>query len=445
MFRLHWRKKTKRRACSSVLKKMPETSIKQNARLNEKKKHTGKGIKVQNNYVFTSESVAKGHPDKVCDIISDTLLDTFLEKDPSCRCAIETMAGENQVVLSGEVSCRAMISKGEIEHIVRETIKDIGYEQEDFHWRTVPILNLLHQQSADIARGVDVGGAGDQGLMFGYATNELAAAQMYKSPRNTKQDDLLCGMPAALFFAHRIEEEIEKKRREGKAPFLLPDGKCQVSLRYENGLPSGVEAIVISHQHTPDCPRPNIENIAAKVIRHIFSPFFSLKDTKIFINPTGRFVIGGPVGDTGLTGRKIIVDTYGGAAPHGGGAFSGKDPSKVDRSAAYMMRWLAKNIVAAQLADKCLLQVAYAIGVKEPVSFYINAFGTEKVPLEALRRYILKNIDLTPAGIRDRLDLCKPIYAKTACYGHFGRKPEKDGSFSWEKTKLAKDLKKEFL
>jgi S-adenosylmethionine synthetase len=403
---------------------------------------------VNDTYVFTSESVAKGHPDKVCDIISDTLLDTFLQKDPFSRCAIETMVGENQVVLSGEISCKGSISKEQINHIVREAIKNIGYEQEGFHWRTVAILNLLHQQSEDIALGVNIGGAGDQGMMFGYATNELELIKQTNALNASLSDSekgLLCKMPAALFFAHRIEEEIEKRRQEGLAPFLLPDGKCQVSLRYENGLPTGVEAIVLSHQHTACCSRVEIETLAKSVLNHIFSPFFSLKNTKIFINPTGRFVIGGPVGDTGLTGRKIIVDTYGGAAPHGGGAFSGKDPSKVDRSAAYMMRWLAKNIVAAHLADKCLLQVAYAIGVKEPVSFYINAFGTEKVPLPKLRQYLLDNIDMSPNGIRDTLDLCKPIYAKTACYGHFGRTPEKDGSFSWEKTELAEQLQKELF
>lgn len=386
-------------------------------------------------YIFTSESVSEGHPDKVCDRISDAVLDAFLAEEPEARVAAETFATTNRVVIGGEVglSDRAKLHTymGRIDEIARACIKDIGYEQDKFHHETVEITNLLHEQSAHIAQGVDSSadkdeGAGDQGIMFGYATDET--------------EEL---MPAPVHYAHAILRRLAEVRKDGTEPTLRPDAKSQLSVRYEGGKPVGVSSIVLSTQHAHENQTSaDIRDIVEPYIREVLPEGWITDATDWWVNPTGTFVIGGPDGDAGLTGRKIIVDTYGGAAPHGGGAFSGKDPTKVDRSAAYAARYLAKNVVAAGLASKCTIQLSYAIGVSKPLSIYCDTFGTGEVEAEAIERAIAGVMDLTPRGIRSHLGLNKPIYQRTAAYGHFGRAPEADGGFSWERTDLVDAIKK---
>ena len=394
-------------------------------------------------FLFTSESVSEGHPDKVCDRISDEVVDMFYREslaaklDPwAIRAACETMATTQRVIIAGEYSnTPKSVTVQMIQDVARKAIRDIGYEQEGFHWANCNIEVLLHGQSADIAAGVDAKqptnkeeGAGDQGIMFGYACNETPEL-----------------MPAPIYYAHKILEDLarDRKAKKGDAAKLGPDSKRQVTVRYENGKPVGVTAIVVSHQHI-------VEDLSSRQVRDIIEPYvrkalpegWITKDTAWHINPTGKFFIGGPDGDCGLTGRKIIVDTYGGAAPHGGGAFSGKDPTKVDRSAAYAARYLAKNVVAAGLADRCTIQLSYAIGVARPLSIYVDTHGTGKVDEAAIEAALDKSMDLTPRGIRTQLDLNKPVYARTAAYGHFGRKPDAEGGFSWEATNLADTIKK---
>ena len=383
------------------------------------------------NYIFTSESVSEGHPDKVCDRISDAVLDALMAEDPMARVACETFATSGLVVIGGEVGLtdQELLKNymGRIGQIARDCIRDIGYEQEKFHWNTCHVLNFLHEQSAHIAQGVDTDGAGDQGIMFGYATNETPEL-----------------MPAPIQYAHAILRRLTEARKSGAEPTLRPDAKSQISVRYEDGKPVRVTSIVLSTQHeSEDQSSDDIRAIVEPYIREVLPSGWITEETEWWVNPTGKFVIGGPDGDAGLTGRKIIVDTYGGAAPHGGGAFSGKDPTKVDRSAAYAARYLAKNVVAAGMADKCNVQLSYAIGVAKPLSIYVDTYGTENVDVEAIERAIPKALDLTPRGIREHLDLAKPIYERTAAYGHFGREPEADGGFSWEKTDLVETLKKE--
>ena len=383
------------------------------------------------NYLFTSESVSEGHPDKVCDRISDMVVDTYISKDPFARVACETLTTTNKVILAGEVR-GPETSKEDLISKVRECIKDIGYEQEGFHWKNCDIDVHLHSQSSDIAMGVDSKGnkdegAGDQGIMFGYACNET---------------DVL--MPAPIYYSHKILELMALDRKKGIAKDLEPDSKSQVTMIYENGKPIKVKSIVISTQHS--------SNVDQKKVKEIVRPYLEksipkkllseLKEEEFYVNPTGQFIIGGPDGDSGLTGRKIIVDTYGGAAPHGGGAFSGKDPSKVDRSAAYAARYVAKNVVASKIADKCLIQLAYAIGVSKPLSIYVNLFDGDEEKSKKVEKLIKNNFDLSPRGIREMLSLNKPIYERTSAYGHFGRKPGSDGSFSWEKTDKIEVFKK---
>jgi S-adenosylmethionine synthetase len=385
-------------------------------------------------YVFTSESVSEGHPDKVCDRISDAVLDAFIAQEPEARVAAETFATTNRVVIGGEVGLSDQSKLHEymerIEDIARACIKDIGYEQEKFHHETVEVTNLLHEQSAHIAQGVNSAGdkdegAGDQGIMFGYATDETAEL-----------------MPAPLHYAHAILRRLAEVRKDGTEPTLRPDAKSQLSVRYVDGKPVGVTSIVLSTQHADASQSSaDIRDIVEPYIREVLPEGWISNETEWWVNPTGTFVIGGPDGDAGLTGRKIIVDTYGGAAPHGGGAFSGKDPTKVDRSAAYAARYLAKNVVAAGMASKCTIQLSYAIGVSKPLSIYCDTFGTGEVDAEAIERAIAEVMDLTPRGIRNHLELNKPIYQRTAAYGHFGRAPEADGGFSWEQTDLAAALK----
>jgi S-adenosylmethionine synthetase len=385
------------------------------------------------NYVFTSESVSEGHPDKVCDRISDAVLDAFIEEEPEARVACETFATTNRVVIGGEVglSDKAKLSEfmGRIDEIARACVKDIGYEQEKFHHETIEVTNLLHEQSAHIAQGVDAAenkdeGAGDQGIMFGYATKET--------------EDL---MPAPIQYSHAILRRLAEVRKSGKEPSLGPDAKSQLSVVYENGRPVGVTSIVLSTQHLDETmTSEDVRNVVEPYIRETLPEGWISPETQWHVNPTGKFVIGGPDGDAGLTGRKIIVDTYGGAAPHGGGAFSGKDPTKVDRSAAYAARYLAKNIVAAGLAEKCTLQLSYAIGVSQPLSIYIDTFGTGTVHSDIIAKAVARSMDLSPRGIRQHLQLNKPIYQRTAAYGHFGRAPDADGGFSWEKTDLVDSL-----
>jgi len=386
------------------------------------------------NYTFTSESVSEGHPDKVCDRISDAVLDAFLAEEPEARVACETFATTNRVVIGGEVGLSDQDKLHDymerIDDIARACIKDIGYEQDKFHHATCEVTNLLHEQSAHIAQGVDAAadkeeGAGDQGIMFGYATNETPEL-----------------MPAPIQYAHAILRRLAEVRKDGTEPALGPDAKSQLSVIYRDGKPVGVSSLVLSTQHID-------ESLTSEDIRAIVSPYIQevlpdgwlTGDTKWHVNPTGKFVIGGPDGDAGLTGRKIIVDTYGGAAPHGGGAFSGKDPTKVDRSAAYAARYLAKNVVASGLADKCTIQLSYAIGVSKPLSIYCDTFGTGQVQDAAIENAVAQAMDLTPRGIREHLSLNKPIYQRTAAYGHFGRAPDADGGFSWERTDLADALK----
>ncbi len=376
------------------------------------------------NYLFTSESVAEGHPDKVCDRISDTIVDAYLAAMPEARVACETLATTNRVVIAGEVRGPESVM-GRIEELTRAAIKDIGYDQPGFHWQKARIEILLHAQSADIAQGVDAAGnkdegAGDQGIMFGYACRETPEL-----------------MPAPLYYAHEILRRLSKARRSGEAPMLGPDAKSQVTVRYVDRKPVGVTSLVVSTQHLdPDLTSEDVRDIVEPYVRETLPEGWINGDTEWLINPTGKFVIGGPDGDSGLTGRKIIVDTYGGAAPHGGGAFSGKDPTKVDRSAAYAARYLAKNVVAANLAERCTIQLAYAIGVSKPLSIYVDLHDTGKVDEAQLEARLGEVMDLSPRGIRQHLGLNKPIYARTSAYGHFGRKPEKDGGFSWEKTDL---------
>jgi len=376
-------------------------------------------------YIFTSESVSEGHPDKVCDIISDSVLDLYLSKFPESRVACETLVTTNTVVIAGEVR-GPEINSDEIERLIRSRVKDIGYEQEGFHWKNLKFTNYLHSQSQDIAAGVDSSGnkdegAGDQGIMFGYACTE------------TK--DL---MPAPISYSHKVLQLMSEARKSGKEKFLRPDSKSQFSVIYEKGKPKGISSIVVSTQHEENIDQEKVKEIVRPYVLSVIPKGWMCDEKHFYVNPTGRFVIGGPDGDTGLTGRKIIVDTYGGAAPHGGGAFSGKDPTKVDRSAAYVARYLAKNIVAAGVAEKCLIQLSYAIGVSQPLSIYIDLFDDEDNKSKKIEEIISKNFNLSPRGIRELLKLNKPIYQKTAAYGHFGRQPEDNGSFSWEKTDLIK-------
>ena len=380
---------------------------------------------VKQDYIFTSESVSEGHPDKVCDIISDSVLDLYLSKFPESRVACETLVTTNTVVIAGEVR-GPEIKSDEIEKLIRNRVKDIGYEQEGFHWKNLKFTNYLHSQSQDIAVGVDSSGnkdegAGDQGIMFGFACTE------------TK--DL---MPAPISYSHKVLQLMSDARKSGKEKLLRPDSKSQFSVIYEKGKPKGISSIVVSTQHDESVDQEKVKEIVRPYVLSVIPKGWMCDENNFYVNPTGRFVIGGPDGDTGLTGRKIIVDTYGGAAPHGGGAFSGKDPTKVDRSAAYVARYLAKNIVAAGVSEKCLIQLSYAIGVSQPLSIYIDLFDGEDKKSKKIEEIISKNFNLSPRGIRELLKLNKPIYKKTAAYGHFGRQSEDDGSFSWEKTDLIK-------
>jgi len=385
-------------------------------------------------YVFTSESVAEGHPDKVCDQISDALVDAYLKQNPHARCAIETLATTNHIVVAGETR-GAEFTLEQLEKIIRDTVRDIGYEQEGFHADNAKISIYLHKQSADIAMGVDANegngkdeGAGDQGIMFGFACDETKAL-----------------MPAPIHLSHRILQNLSVARKSGKAKGLGPDAKSQVSLLYEDGKPVRATSIVVSTQHEEGLSQAQVrELVRPHVLAALPDHNWMCDEAEFYVNPTGQFIIGGPDGDCGLTGRKIIVDTYGGAAPHGGGAFSGKDPTKVDRSAAYAARYLAKNVVAAGLASRCTIQLAYAIGIAKPLSFYVTTHGTGLVEEEKLERILPQLVNLSPRGIREHLKLNRPIYARTAAYGHFGREPEKDGGFSWEKLDLVEALREHF-
>ena len=381
----------------------------------------------RSNHLFTSESVSEGHPDKVCDRISDAVVDAYMAADADARVACETLATTDRVVIAGEVRGPDEVL-GRVEALARDAIREIGYEQDGFHWKSARVEVLLHRQSADIAQGVDAAGdkaegAGDQGIMFGYACRETEAL-----------------MPAPLHFAHRILKRLAEARRDGSEPLLGPDSKSQVTLAYENGAPVRAASVVVSTQHDASLSQDEVREIVRPHVERVLPEGWMRPDTAFYVNPTGRFVTGGPAGDCGLTGRKIIVDTYGGAAPHGGGAFSGKDPSKVDRSAAYACRYLAKNVVAAGLADRCAIQIAYAIGVAEPLSVYIDTYGADRCDEARLESALREVMDLTPRGVRDRLGLDRAIYERTAAYGHFGREPEADGGFSWEKTDLADAL-----
>lgn len=380
-------------------------------------------------YLFTSESVSEGHPDKVCDRISDAVVDTFLEAQSDSRVAVETLSTTNLIVLAGEVRGPASITPDKLEEVARQAVRDIGYEQEGFHWQNVDVEIHVHSQSPDIAQGVDAAGnkdegAGDQGIMFGYACRET---------------DVL--MPAPIYYSHRILQELAEARHSGKESGLGPDSKSQVTLRYEHGEPVGATSVVVSTQHTENLNQDDVRDMVRPYVLNVLPEGWMCSEDEFYVNPTGKFVVGGPDGDAGLTGRKIIVDTYGGAAPHGGGAFSGKDPTKVDRSAAYVARYLAKNVVAAELASKCTIQLSYAIGVSKPLSFFVDMHGTGAVDEDALARVLMDTVDLSPRGIREHLKLNRPIYARTAAYGHFGRTPEADGGFSWEKEDLADTLK----
>ena len=382
-------------------------------------------------YLFTSESVSEGHPDKICDRISDMVVDTYLAKEPFSRGACETLTTTNKVVLAGETR-GPEIKKDDLIEKVRDCIKDIGYEQKGFHWKNCSVDVHLHSQSSDIAMGVDSKGnkdegAGDQGMMFGYACNETEVL-----------------MPAPIYYSHKILKLMATDRKKGIADKLEPDSKSQVTIKYENGIPKEVTSVVISTQHSPEVGQSQVKEIVRSYLeKSIPKELLSgLKEEEFYVNPTGQFIIGGPNGDTGLTGRKIIVDTYGGAVPHGGGAFSGKDPSKVDRSAAYAARYLAKNIVASKIANKCLIQLAYAIGVSKPLSIYVDLFDDDDEKSKHVEKLVTDNFDLSPKGIREMLSLKKPIYESTAAYGHFGRKPGTNGSFSWEKTDKTAVFKK---
>ncbi|KIT16500.1 methionine adenosyltransferase [Jannaschia aquimarina] len=387
------------------------------------------------NYAFTSESVSEGHPDKVCDRISDAVLDALLTEEPEARVACETFATTNCVVIGGEIGLADQSSLGRmmdrIDAITRDCIKDIGYRQDKFHYETCDVTNLLHEQSAHIAQGVDATnekeeGAGDQGIMFGYAVDETPEL-----------------MPAPILYAHAILRRLAEVRKSGEAPQLGPDAKSQLTVRYEDGRPVGVSSIVVSTQHLDeDMTSDDVRALITPYISEVLPDGWLSSETEWWVNPTGKFVIGGPDGDAGLTGRKIIVDTYGGAAPHGGGAFSGKDPTKVDRSAAYAARYLAKNVVASGVAKRCTLQLSYAIGVARPLSIYVDTHGTGEAHESEIERAVAECMDLTPRGIREHLNLNRPIYQRTAAYGHFGREPDADGGFSWEKADLAEALRK---
>jgi S-adenosylmethionine synthetase len=383
-------------------------------------------------FVFTSESVAEGHPDKVCDRISDSVVDAFLAADPHSRVACETLATTTRVILAGEVRGPKSVTGEHLVEIARQAIRDIGYEQKGFHWKHAEIECYVHEQSPDIAQGVDAAGnkdegAGDQGIMFGYACTETPEL-----------------MPAPIQYAHAILHSLAQARHAGTAPLLGPDAKSQVTLRYADGRPVCATSVVVSTQHSETIDQDEVREIVRPHVLKVLPEGWMCAEPQFYVNPTGRFVVGGPDGDAGLTGRKIIVDTYGGAAPHGGGAFSGKDPTKVDRSAAYAARYLAKNVVAADLAEKCTIQLSYAIGVSQPLSVYIDTAGTGKVDEEKLSRVLQELMDLSPRGIRTHLGLNKPIYARTSAYGHFGRAPEPDGGFSWERTDLVEELKRAF-
>jgi S-adenosylmethionine synthetase len=379
-------------------------------------------------YLFTSESVSEGHPDKVCDRISDAIVDTYLTADPHARVAVETLCTTNLVVLAGEVRGPDSVTRDLVEQVARAAIKDIGYEQDGFHWKNAKVDVHIHAQSADIAKGVDAAGnkdegAGDQGIMFGYACRET---------------DVF--MPAPIYYAHAILRSLAEARHSGAEPGLGPDAKSQVTLLYEDGRPVKATSVVVSTQHSDALSQDEVRDLVRPHVVNILPEGWMCPEDEFYVNPTGRFVIGGPDGDSGLTGRKIIVDTYGGAAPHGGGAFSGKDPTKVDRSAAYACRYLAKNVVAAGLADRCTIQVSYAIGVSKPLSVYVETHGTGRVSEEKLSATLRELVDLSPRGIREHLNLNRPIYARTAAYGHFGRAPEPDGGFSWERLDLVEEL-----
>ena len=383
-------------------------------------------------YVFTSESVSEGHPDKICDRISDAIVDTYLAAEREARCGVETLVTTNRVILAGEVRGPASITNEKLIEVAREAIREIGYEQENFHWRSAAVKCLIHGQSSDIALGVDASGnkdegAGDQGMMFGYACHETSEF-----------------MPAPIFYAHAVLRSLSEARHAGTTPLLGPDAKSQVTLQYIDGKPVRAAKIVVSIQHSDRVDTDEVRDIVRPYVVATLPEGWMCDEENFLVNPTGRFEIGGPHGDAGLTGRKIIVDTYGGYAPHGGGAFSGKDPTKVDRSAAYAARYLAKNVVAAGLADRCLIQVAYAIGVADPMSLYVDTQGTGKVDERKLEKILSDVFPLRPTHIRRTLQLNKPIYRRTAAYGHFGRKPDKDGGFSWERTDLATELKRAF-
>ena len=378
------------------------------------------------NFLFTSESVSNGHPDKICDQLSDRIVDAYLSVDPYAHTAVEVMATTNRLIIAGEVKS-SLSPEISIEEMARELIKEIGYEQEGFDWKKLVVENHLHAQSADIDNSLNDGGAGDQGIMFGYACQET--------------EEL---MPAPIFYAHRILENLNKARLETLKDVLFPDAKSQVTVLYKDGKPIGIHSVVVSSQHHPDYTQDQIREVIRPVVEKSLPSGWMCPEENFYVNPSGRFVIGGPDGDVGLTGRKIIVDTYGGAAPHGGGAFSGKDSSKVDRSAAYMARYIAKNIVKAGLAERCTLQLSYAIGVSKPLSLYVDTHGTGLVPETVITNYLERTIDFSPIGIRNQLQLNRPIYEGTATYGHFGRKPKTNGCFSWERLDLA-ELFRELL
>ncbi len=386
----------------------------------------------RSNYLFTSESVSEGHPDKVCDRISDAVVDAFLGADPYSRVAVETLATTNRIVLAGEVRGPASVTAKVMEEAARAAVKDIGYDQEGFSWKHAKVEVHVHSQSADIAVGVDAAGnkdegAGDQGIMFGYACNETPVL-----------------MPAPIYYAHAILKSLAEARHSGAQSLLGPDAKSQVTLQYIDGKPTCATSVVVSTQHGEQLDQEQVREIVRPHVLNVLPEGWMCGEETFYVNPTGRFVIGGPDGDCGLTGRKIIVDTYGGAAPHGGGAFSGKDPTKVDRSAAYVSRYLAKNVVGAGLAEKCVIQLSYAIGVSKPLSVYVDTFGTGHVDEDKLSDVLQQLVDLTPRGIRTHLGLNRPIYARTAAYGHFGRDPDADGGFSWEKLDLVESLKTAF-
>jgi len=386
----------------------------------------------RSDFIFTSESVSEGHPDKVCDRISDAVVDTYLSAQPDARVAVETLTTTNRIVLAGEVRGPKSVTKELLEEVARAAVRDIGYEQQGFHWKNADVSVYVHQQSADIAMGVDSKddkdeGAGDQGIMFGFACDETPEY-----------------MPAPIYYAHQILKSMAEARHSGAQPHLQPDAKSQVTLQYRGGKPVGATSVVVSTQHSESATQEELRETIRGHVLEVLPEGWMCPEDAFYTNPTGKFVIGGPDGDAGLTGRKIIVDTYGGAAPHGGGAFSGKDPTKVDRSAAYASRYLAKNVVASGVAKKCTIQLAYAIGIAKPLSVYVDLHGTGEVSEESLEKLLPELMNLSPRGIREHLKLNRPIYARTAAYGHFGRSPDADGGFSWEKTDIAEAIKKNY-